>query len=180
MPMSSTTAILTALARPRSRARRAAVALPWLAVACDLPTDLPRFESTFVVPGERIEVPVASQPVAISVTHDLGDAEDLASRARGGAVVVDVDNPSGAGGPIQLRITADQADVTASIDPRGGSRQRIPLTSGEVQAMLGNVVTLRASATLCPATGCAPGLPPGGLVTLRARYELTLVVGTGG
>lgn len=178
--MSTATAILVALVRAPRRVRRVAVALPLIAAACELPTDLPRFESTYVVPAERILVPVASQPVAITVTHDLGDAEDLASRARSGAVLVDVENPSGASGPIRLRITADQADVAASIDPRGGSRQRIPLTSGEVRAMLGNVVTLHASGTLCPASGCAPGLPPGGLVTLRARYELTLVVGTGG
>jgi hypothetical protein len=180
MPKFSNVKILAGPASVHCRALRAVAPVSLLAAACGLPTDLPRFESTFVVPAERIVVPVASQPVTASVAHDLGEAEDLARRARGGAVVIDVENPSGAAGSIQLRITADQADVTGTIDPRVASRLRLPLTPAEVQSILGNVVTLRASATLCPASGCAPGVPPGATVTLRARYELTLVVGTGG
>lgn len=149
------------------------VVVGWTA-ACEVPTDLPRLESTFVVPTEQLTLPVAGQPVSVLMTHDMAQNRNLVSRTRGGTLVVEIENGASAMGRIDLRVSNGQVDVMASLDARGENVQRIPLTRVEIQSLLGSMVTLRASGTLCPAAGCGTSGPAGQVVRLRGRFELVL------
>jgi hypothetical protein len=165
---------------PRCRIVSLGVAVAAVMVAsCDVPTDLPRFESTFIVPTEQLAMPISGRAVQVAFTRDLTDTRDLVRRARGGSLVVDVENQSAASGAIELRLSSELITVVGSIDARGGNRQRISLSRAEVQALLGQLISLRASGTLCPATSCAV-VAPTNVVTLHTRIELTLELGTDG
>lgn len=146
-----------------------------LVSACDVPTEAPQLESTFLVTTEQLSVPVAGAPVTVVLTHDMAGARNLVTRTRGGSLIVDIENGSAATGRITLRVSNGQVDIMAFIDSRG-QNERIPLTRSEVQSLLGSVVTLRASGTLCPASGCATAAGGGGghVVKVRSSFELQL------
>jgi hypothetical protein len=146
--------------------------------ACDIPTAPPRFETTFVVPGETVTVPVTSQDASASVTYDLTDTEDLAGRSRGGALVVNVENATGATGTVQVRIAAGGVSVEGTVDLSAGSGQRIEVGRDELAALLGRELTVTAAGRLCPASGCNPvNLPPFPNVTFDTRLEVVLELG---
>jgi hypothetical protein len=146
--------------------------------ACEIPTAPPRFESTFVVPGETVTVPVTSQNASASATYDLTETADLVGRSRGGALVVDVDNASGATGTVLVRIAAGGVTVEGTVDLSAGSGQRIPVSRNDLAALLGRELTITASGRLCPQSGCsAVTLPPFPSVTFETRLELVLELG---
>jgi hypothetical protein len=157
----------------------------WMAAAavvmltgCDIPTAPPRFETTFVVPGETVTVPVTSRSASASAAYDLSDTGDLVDQSRGGAVVVDVENPANATGSVLVRFAAGGVVVEGTVDLSAGGGQRIPVSREELAALLGRELTITASGTLCPASGCnALSLPPFPNVTFDTRLELTLEIG---
>jgi hypothetical protein len=157
---------------------RAFLALVALAISgCDMPSALPRFEPIFLFKSESVSVPVTSLPASQSATEDLRHVdESLAKRVREGALLVDVSNPAGATGQATVRISGGGATVQGVISLTGGS-QRITIPADAIHAFIGNMVTLTASGTLCPAMGCVPALPPYAEVTFNTRIELTVEIG---
>lgn len=146
--------------------------------ACDVPTAPPRFETRFAVAGGDVSVPVTSRPASATSGYDLTDAADLAGRARGGALVVEIANAAGATGLIDIRIQGGGATVVGTVDLAAGGSQRIPADREQVQALLGNMVSVTASGTLCPQSGCnANALPPFPEVRFDTRLELVLELG---
>jgi hypothetical protein len=155
-----------------------AAAAAGILTACDIPTAPPRFETTFVVPGETVTVPVTSRSASASATYDLTDTGDLVDRSRGGAIVVDVENAEAASGTVLVRFAAGGVTVDGTVDLSAGSGQRIPVSRDELAALLGRELTITATGTLCPASGCSPlSLPPFPSVTFETRLELTLEIG---
>jgi hypothetical protein len=146
-------------------------------VGCDLPTAPPRFETTFVVPVESVTVFVTSHAVSASTIYDLSDTNDLAGRVRGGALVIDVANPSGATGLVHIRVSGGGGVVEGTVD-LAGNGQRIPASQAAMQALLGQSLTIAVSGTMCPQSGCNPTtLPPFPSVTFTTSLELMLELG---
>jgi hypothetical protein len=146
--------------------------------ACDVPTAPPRFETRFVVAGEEVSVPVTSRQASATSGYDLTEAADLAGRAQGGALVVDVENAAGATGLVAIRITGGGTTVDGTVDLAAGGGQRIPADREQVRALLGQDVTITATGTLCPQSGCdANALPPFPMVRFETRFELMLELG---
>jgi hypothetical protein len=155
-----------------------AAALVAAVTACDIPTAPPRFETTFVVPGETVTVPVTSQNASASATYDLTDTADLVGRSRGGTLIVDVGNAAGATGTVLVRIAAGGVSVDGTVDLSAGSDQRIPVSRNDLAALLGRELTITATGRLCPQSGCsALTLPPFPTVTFDTRLELVLELG---
>jgi hypothetical protein len=146
---------------------------------CDVPTAAPRFETTFVMPGEAVLVPVTSRPAAVLGSYDLTDVDvSLINRTRGGALRVDLIGSAGGSGLVELTLAGGGVEVRGVVDLAVGSGQRIPASESEVRALLGQDVAITASGTLCPQTGCdATSLPPFAQVTLRTSLELLLELG---
>ncbi len=160
--------------------RALALALPMAiaAIGCDLPTAPPRFQPTFVLQADPVKVPVTSAAASSQATRDLRDIDpDLAARARGGAVVVSVDNPSGATGQVRVRIEGGGALVEGDVPLSATNGHRITVPEVAMRAFLGNSVTIRVSGTLCPASGCQLRPPPFPEVTFRPRIEVTFEIG---
>ena len=160
------------------RGVRLGAALAVALTACDVPTAPPRFETRFVVAGEDVSVPVTSRQASATSGYDLTDAADLAGRARGGALVVDVENAAGATGLVAIRISGGGVTVAGTVDLAAGDGQRIPADREQVQALLGHDLTVTATGTPCPQSGCnAAALPPFPMVRFETRLELMLELG---
>jgi hypothetical protein len=154
------------------------VVLPLALLACDLPTAPPRFQPVFVVEIAPVEVPVTSTPAAASTERDLTDIDpDLIDRARAGAVVFDLVNPSGAAGQMAVRIEGGGQLVEGTVLVNGGDGQRIAIPGAVLRALMSGEVSIDVSGKLCPAAGCALRPPPFPEVTFRPRIEITFEIG---
>jgi hypothetical protein len=157
---------------------RLGAALAVVLTACDVPTAPPRFETRFVLAGEDVQVPVTSRSASATSSYDLTDAADLAGRARGGALVVDIDNAGSSTGLVAIRIAGGGVTVDGFVDLSAGDGQRIAVDEAQVQALLGHTFDVTASGTLCPNSGCnATALPPFPMVRFETRFELMLELG---
>jgi hypothetical protein len=160
------------------RRLRVCAAVAVVVAACDVPTAPPRFETRFVMAGEDVTVPVTSRAATGTTGYDLTDAAELAGRARSGALVVDIENASGATGLVAIRIAGGGVMVDGTVDLAGGAGQRILADRAQVQALLGHDVAVTASGTLCPQSGCdASAFPPFPMVRFETRLELMLELG---
>lgn len=167
--------------RPHRRRRPAMAALTCFSMvaagACDLPSGPPRFQPTFVVGVEEIRVPVTSANASGGTERDLGGIDDeLADRSRGGAIVVDIDNATGAIGVVSVRLAGGGAVVTGTVDVAGGDGQRIEIAEEQLRALLGSTVDVTVTGRLCPADGCAQRPPPFPEVTFKPRIEVVVEI----
>ena len=142
--------------------------------ACDLPTALPRIESTFRFPVDDVVVPVSGVGTTASTEADLDgiDIEDV----KRGRVLVTPENGAGSTGVLTIRLMGG-VTVTGAIDVQGGPDQAIDVTGSEARALLSGAVTLEAAGTLCRASGCGASPPPFPNVTLRNTLELVVQLG---
>lgn len=143
--------------------------------SCDVPTGLPRIESTFRFPVDAVVVPVTGLSATASAQADLG-AIDLDDVQRG-RVLVTPENGSGSTGLLTVRITGGGVVVSGVIDVAGGADQAIEVSGGEVRALLGAMATIEASGTLCRPAGCGASLPPYPDVRLENTLELVVELG---
>jgi hypothetical protein len=143
--------------------------------ACDLPTALPRIESTFRFPVDDVVIPVTGVGATASTEADLDgiDIEDV----KRGRVLVTPENAAGSTGVVTIRLTGGGVTVTGAIDVQGGANQPIDVTGAEARALLGGAVTIEASGTLCRSSGCGVSPPPFPNVTLRNTLELVVELG---
>lgn len=154
-----------------------ALVLVLTAAACELPTGLPRVESTFRFPVDDVVLPVTSVPASASSQTDLGGI-DLSDNVRRGTIRVTPENALGATGQLTIRLMGGGETVTGVVDVAGPPNQLISLNEQQIRALLSGVVTIEASGTLCPASGCVLGPPP--FAELKLINELELVVELGG
>jgi hypothetical protein len=145
-------------------------------VACDVPTALPRFDSTFAVPGPEVQVPVVGAPVpAVPVTLDLGEVdEDLRARAQGGEIQLTPLNPEDGTGTLQVTITDAESAATVSQTievTAAGTPQIVNVGADEMRAFLGGDVTITVTGTLGPAA------IPTRLVVLETLVRITFELG---
>lgn len=158
-------------------ARSAAAFLLMGLLACEIPTAPPRFQPTFVVDVDPVSLPVTSMAASTFISRDLANVDpDVAGRARGGAVVLRIDNPSAATGVLTIRVDGGGETVTSAVDAAATS-VRIPLDVAEMRAFLTSALMIRATGTLCPADGCVQRPPPFPAVTLHPRLEVQLEIG---
>jgi hypothetical protein len=143
--------------------------------ACDLPTALPRVESTFRFPVEDVVIPVTGTDATATTDTDL-DRIDIEEVKRG-RVLMTPENASGSSGILTVRLTGIGVTVPGTIDVQGGANQSIEATGAEVRALLSGSVTLEASGTLCRSSGCGASPPPFPNVTLRNTLELVVELG---
>lgn len=119
------------------------------------------------------------QVSAAAVSLDLSSVGDyVRERVRSGAVILNISNPLDAEGTLQLRFAGvPVADKTVQVGP-GATTQRVEFTPAELQAMLGNVVTLNIAG---PVTGRGPGstltVVPGQQVAVTTLLDLVLALG---
>lgn len=167
-----------------SRTRRfglpaAARFIPLLAVvataACDVPTGLPRIESTLRFAVEDVVVPVTGVGATVSEPVDLGGV-DL-QEVRRGTIRVTPENDVGATGVLAVRVIGGGVTVSGSVDVAGGPDQAIELTGDEIRALMGRSVTLEASGALCRPSGCGLSAPPFPNVRLKNVPDLVVELG---
>jgi hypothetical protein len=166
--------------RPRSgglpaRARTIPVVCLLILAACDLPTGLPRIESTFRFPIDDVVVPVTGVGATASVDAELDgiDIEDV----RRGRVLVTPANAAGSTGILTVRFMGSGVTVTGTVDVAGGADQAIDVTGEEIRLLLGGPVTIEAAGTLCRSSGCGLSAPPFPNVTLENMLELVVQLG---
>lgn len=152
------------------------IALSALLSGCDIPTTSPIIETTWRFPTEPLDVPVSGLSATTVSTRDMSDI-DLADKIQSGEILVTPANPNNATGTVTFILSGGGVTVLGTVDIAGGPEQAIPLTGAEVQALLGGVVTFRATGTLCPASGCGPVSPPFPIVTLESELEVVVRVG---
>ena len=169
----------TSHARSRTRAVRALVSLLLVApAACDLPTAPPRFEPAFVVEAEPVQLPVTATPASSFVTRELTDLDpEVARKASGGTVWIDIDNPAGALGTVHVRLAGGGRSVEADLPVDALAPGRIDVAEAAMRAFLQDAVVIGVSGTLCPASGCTTVQPPFPRITLRPRIEITFRIG---
>ncbi len=143
---------------------------------CDVPTGLPRVDSTFLFPVESVQLPVSGVTASATASQDFSDI-DVADRVMEAAIRVTPRNPSGATGTLTVKLTGGGVTVTGSVNIAGGPNQRIPLTQEQVRALMGAQVQIEASGTLCKASGCGFELPPWPMVTLDNDLEVVVQLG---
>ena len=152
-----------------------AVLLLALTGGCDVPTALPRFENTLVLPAPDMNVPVLGAPAAATVSVDLANVDEaFADRVRGGEVQFTPVNPSGATGTLTITISEPQsgASVSGTIDVASQTPQIITIPEQTMRAFLGRTVDVTASGTLGPLT-----LPNPASVRLETLMRVTFEVG---
>jgi hypothetical protein len=125
----------------------------------------------------QAQVRVDDQRVdAEQVELDTDEVDDeVVDRLRGGALLLDIDNPFGVTGNLTLNIAAPGTTITKQIQLQAArSAVRVPFTGQEIQAILGSgPVLLDATGTLS-ATGGAVTVRPNQSVSIRSRLELTI------
>lgn len=156
---------------------RAALAVLLLALmaGCDVPTALPRFENTLVLPAPDMNVPVLGAPATTTVSVDLANVdESFADRVRGGEVQFTPVNPSGATGTLTITIREPQsgASVSGTVDVASQTPQIITIPEQTMRAFLSRTVDVTASGTLGPLT-----LPNPASVRLETLMRITFEVG---
>jgi hypothetical protein len=161
--------------------RRAVPGLPFLFLSlplasCDVPTAPPRIQSTWRFPTETLDVLVTGVSATTIETRDMS-AIDLVDRIQSAVIHVLPVNPRNASGTAQFVMSGSGVTVLGNVNVRGNPDQPIPLTQAQVRALLGGVVTFRATATLCPASGCGLVMPPFDSVTLHTELELVVELG---
>jgi len=144
--------------------------------ACDIPTGLPRIESTFRFPVDSVVVPVAGVAASASERSDLSDI-DLADRIRRAVLRVTPVNEAGSTGELMIRISGGDVVVHGTINVGNAAGQEIPITAAEAQTLMAGEVTITASGTLCRAAGCGLFPPPFPTVTLKNELELMVALG---
>jgi hypothetical protein len=144
--------------------------------ACDIPTALPRVESTFRFPVDSVVLPVAGVSASVTERSDLSDI-DLSDRIRSAALRVTPVNAAGSTGELTLQISGGGVVVYGTVDVANAAGQEIPITRAEAQALLSGEVAITASGTLCRASGCGVFPPPFPTVTLRNELELIVELG---
>ncbi len=143
---------------------------------CDIPTTSPIIETTWRFPTEPLDVQVSGLSATTISTRDMSDI-DLADKVQSGRILVTPTNPDGATGTVIFVLAGGGVTVLGTVDIAGGPEQAIPLTGEQIRALLGSVVTFRATGTLCPASGCGPASPPFSMVTLDSELEVVVRVG---
>lgn len=127
-----------------------------VAAACDVPTALPRFENTLVLPAPDIDVPALGFPVTTPpATVDLSEVdESFIERARGGEVQFTPVNPENGTGTLQVTITEPLSGTTVSRSitvTAERTPQIVALDEQEIRAFLGGDVQITLSGSLGPA-----------------------------
>lgn len=146
-------------------------------LACDIPTAPPRFQPTFVIDAEPLTLPVTSTATSSFTSRDMADLDsDLLSRARGGVLVVRVENAIAATGSALVRVDGGGETVEMALDIMRAD-DRIQLSERQMRAFLSGAVMIRATGTLCPADGCASRPPPFPQIRLRPRLEILFEIG---
>jgi hypothetical protein len=146
------------------------------ASSCDVPTGLPRIESRYRFPVEDVTLPVTGVPATVTVSQDLSGI-DLSDRVSGATIRITPLNAAGATGTVTFRITGGGVTVNGSVNVAGPAGQTVPLDEAQARALLGGVIQISASGTLCRATGCGLELPPFPSVTLDNEIELMVRLG---
>jgi hypothetical protein len=154
----------------------AIVLTPMLLLACDVPTGLPRIESSYLFPVEDLAVPVTGIDVAVQVSQDLSSI-DLTDQVRGATIRISPENPTGATGTLAFTISGGGVSVNGTVDVAGPASQSVELDEAQTRALLGGTVQISASGTLCRAGGCGLELPPFPVVTLRNEIQLRVRLG---
>ena len=153
---------------------RLILTLPIVLIGCDIPTALPRVESTFALTAADILVPVIGVPAAgppIGVDFS-GVDESLRGRARRATIVLTPLDAAGVSGTLDVTLRAPNGTVvTERLQVNGGTALTIELTENEVQSFLGNVVTVTTSGALGP-----PRSVPD-IITLRPVIQIVLELG---
>jgi hypothetical protein len=145
---------------------------------CELPTGLPGFESTFVIPAEDVSLAVIGAPTTAWVTDDLAGVDaSIIERVAGGALIVHVSNAVGATGTVMVTISNGSVSAIGTVDVSGPAGQRIELTGDQVRSFVGGEITLRGSGTLCASAGCGSLVLPPPMIHLDNRIELRLRIG---
>jgi hypothetical protein len=152
------------------------VALSALLAGCDVPTTSPIIETRWRFPTEPLDVPITGLSATSISTRDMSDI-DLADKIRSGTILVTPRNATNATGTVTFILSGGGVTVQGTVDIAGGPDQAIPMTGPQIQAMLGGVVTFRATGTLCPASGCGAVAPPFNSVSLESELEVVVEVG---
>jgi hypothetical protein len=155
---------------------RAVWLMPVLLLACDVPTGLPRIDSSYLFPVEDLTIPVTGIQVAVQVSQDLSSI-DLTDQVRGSTIRISPENPTGATGTLVFTISGGGVTVNGSVDVAGPASQQIELDETQTRALLGGTVQISASGKLCRASGCGLELPPFPVVTLRNEIQLRVRLG---
>ena len=161
---------------PRGAAVAAALLTAMVAAACDVPTALPRFENTLVLPAPDVSVPVTGVPApAIPIEVDLSNVdEDFASRARGGEIQFTPVNPEVATGSLEITIRDMDSSVvvtqTVTVDG-SGAPQIVRIDRDPMLEFLGGNVEITVTGVL------GPGSVPPRFLTLEALVRITFEVG---
>jgi hypothetical protein len=136
------------------------------------PTGLPVGEASIVVRDR----PISMEPLVVDLSH-LED--DLRYRARGGALVLTVENPFAVSGELELRLQApgSGADYRKPVQlVPGQSTVRVPLTGEELSWLLGFEVTVTLTGPV--GSGGSPvTVQPGQEARVGTRLELVLGIG---
>jgi hypothetical protein len=119
---------------------------------------------------------ISMQALDVNLT---GIEDEIRSRARGGALVLEVSNPFDVSGELELRLLAPPsgADYRKPVGiAHGETTQRIALDHDELFRLLGFNVNVSLSGPVS-ANASTITLRPGQQVSLRPRLELTLGIG---
>jgi hypothetical protein len=123
------------------------------------------------------QVKVANESItATDVDLDLADIDDVViDHQKGGALLLDIDNPFDVTGSLTLTITAPGTTITRPLTLKSGaSTERVELSESELASILGrSPVRLSASGSVsAPAAGAT--VTPSGSVVIESRLELTI------
>jgi hypothetical protein len=110
-------------------------------------------------------------------TLDLGSVDQAVSdHTKAGALLLDIANPFGVGGTMNVVINAPGAAITKqlTLSASATSTARVELTGSEIQSILGkNPVTVTVRGTVSSPSGTAT-VRPGQTVSIGTRLELTI------
>jgi hypothetical protein len=126
-------------------------------------------ESIVGISGAQVRVAgraISSAPVSL----DLEDIDtEVADRVKGGALLLEIDNPFAVGGSVTATLSAPGLTLTwpVTIAP-GASEPELPFTGEDLRSLFGtSPVTLSF-------TGTVDGVPAGGLVSVTPDMVLTV------
>lgn len=121
----------------------------------------------------QAQVAVRGVRVSESSTTDLDVPAAVTERVRGGRLVLDVADPFGARGTLEIRASAPGADVRRTLQLTGrDARYEIALTEAELRSLFGATVTFTVSG---PVSTAAPiTVTPRQVVRIGTRLDFTL------
>lgn len=124
-----------------------------------------------------VTVNVASRSFADTSEADLTELSgEFGEKVQGGAVRLTFENPFNIGGSFSLELRTPTTTITKSLtlSPNATSTNRLSLTAGEIQSLLGEIVTVTISGGFS-APGGTLTLTPRQVARIITEMELTLI-----